>query len=462
MTRTKSAPDEAKGAPRPVAVAPGKWPAVGHAYHLWRHTLTFLDSLRAHGGVVRVDIGTLPVYVVTDPELTRRVLTSESRYFETGGRMGENLALIFGNGVGTINGEQHRRQRRILQPLFNRSYIAARTYALSAAVRERLTHWRDGVPFEAAAEMDRIMVSAFLATLFGPTLPAPREEEFYRLLRTLMKGVMRKTIAPSWTNAVMVTANREFDRALARLRQIIDSLILEGRRNPEAAGGVFQAMLAARDPDTGAGMTDRQIADEAVTMLGTTGEAPGTALAWALHEISRDAALQRQVQREVDTVCGARPPEPADLASLTRIRCVLTETMRHHGPGYLFTRWTTTPVDLGGYLIPARANVAYSQYLVHHDPAVFPNPQRFDPDRWLPDAPTVPRASYLPFGLGSRQCLGEHFSWTAMTLTVAEIAARWELRPHRNRPVRPVASTTVRPQHLTITPHTRTRSTPAP
>ncbi|MFJ8228493.1 cytochrome P450 [Streptomyces sp. NPDC094448] len=456
MTYPAHIPDEAREAPRPIPVAPGKWPAVGHSYQLWRHTLAFLDSLRAYGGVVRVDIGSLPVYVVTDAELTRRLLTSESRFFETGGRMGENLALVFGSGVGTINGEQHRRQRRILQPLFNRSYLADRTHTLSAAVQERVSQWRDGVPFDAVAEMDRIMVSAFLATLFGPGLPAPREEEFSRLLRTVMKGVMRKTLAPSWANAVMVTANRDFDRALTRLRQIVDCLIREARSHPEAAGGVFRAMVAARDPDTGAGMTDRQIVDEAVTMLGTTGEAPGTALAWALHEISRDPLLQRQVQREVDAVYGGRPPEPGNPASLNSIRCVLTETMRHHGPGYLFTRWTTAPVDLGGYRIPARASVAYSQYIVHHDPAVFPDPQRFDPGRWLPGAPAVPRSSYLPFGLGSRQCLGEHFSWAAMTLTLAEVAARWELRPHRNRPVKPVAGTTVRPRRLTITPHTRT------
>ncbi|QDY79993.1 cytochrome P450 [Streptomyces qinzhouensis] len=441
---------------RLIPVARGNLPALGHAYHLWRHTLEFLDSLRAYGGVVRINIGTLPMYMVTDPELTRRVLTSESRHFETGGRMGDNLALIFGSGVGTINGDGHRRQRRILQPLFNRSYIAAHTDVMRDAVRGRVSGWREGIPFEAAAEMDRVMVAAFLTTLFGPTLPAPREEEFYRLLRTLMKGVMRKTVAPSWANRVMVTANREFDRALARLRQIIGDLIREGRQSPEAAGGVFRAMLAARDPDTGAGMTDAQIADEAVTMLGTTGEAPGTALAWALHEISRNPDIQRRVRSEVDTVCGGRPPGPADLAALEYTRCVLTEVMRHHGPGYLFTRWTTAPVDLGGYLIPAHANVAYSQYIVHHDPAVFPDPQRFDPDRWLPDAPTVSRSSYLPFGLGSRQCLGENFSWTAMLLTVAEIAARWDLHPHRSRPVKPVASTTVRPHHLTITPRART------
>ncbi|MCM2393686.1 cytochrome P450 [Streptomyces albipurpureus] len=446
----------AQESPRLIPVARGNLPALGHAYQLWRHTLPFLDSLRSYGGVVRINIGTLPVYMVTDPELTRRVLTSESRYFETGGRMGDNLALIFGNGVGTINGAGHLRQRRILQPLFNRSYITAHSDVLADAVRGRVSGWRDGAPFEAAAEMDRIMVAAFLKTLFGPTLPAPREEEFYRLLRTLMKGVMRKTVAPSWANRVMVTANREFDRALARLRGIVGSLIREGRENPGTVGGVFQAMLAARDPDTGEGMTDAQIVDEAVTMLGTTGEAPGTALAWALHEISRNPGIQRRVQSEVDAACWGRSPAHADLASLEYTRRVLTETMRHHGPGYLFTRWTTAPVDLGGYLIPAHANVAYSQYIVHHDPAVFPDPQRFDPDRWLPNALAVPRSSYLPFGLGSRQCLGENFSWTAMLLTVAEIAGRWDLHPHRNRPVRPVASTTVRPHHLTLTPRART------
>lgn len=100
----------------------------------------------------------------------------------------------------------------------------------------------------------------------------------------------------------MFTANREFDGALVRLRQIIGSLVEEGRENPGAGGGIFQAMLAARDPDSGEGMTDAQIADEAVTMLGTTGEAPGTALAWALHEISRNPEIQRRVQGEVDAV----------------------------------------------------------------------------------------------------------------------------------------------------------------
>lgn len=159
----------AREAPRLIPAARGSLPALGHAYQLWRHTLEFLDSLRAYGGVVRINIGTLPVCMVTDPELTRRVLTSESRYFETDGRMGENLALIFGNGVGTINGEGHRRQRRILQPLFDRSYIAAHTDVMSENVRGRVSGCREGVPFEAAAEMDRVTVAAFL-----PFFSAPR------------------------------------------------------------------------------------------------------------------------------------------------------------------------------------------------------------------------------------------------------------------------------------------------
>jgi cytochrome P450 len=133
--------------------------------------------------------------------------------------------------------------------------------------------------------------------------------------------------------------------------------------------------------------------------------------------------------------------------------------MRRYGPAWLVTRRTTAEVMLGGHRIPAGADVVYSPYILQHDPRFFPDPDRFDPDRWIPErAARIPRGVFLAFGAGTRQCIGESFAWAKLTVILGAIASRWRMTAADARPVRPVAHVTVHPDRLLMAPYPRTRA----
>jgi cytochrome P450 len=461
-----AAPPAPAPAPEPPR-APGGLPLVGHGVQLARRPLEFMDGLRRHGAVVRVGLGTSAAYVVTDPELTRTVLVTDAKSFVKGGRIIDALRLFFGDGLATIaDGEQHRRNRRLMQPMFNRAHIAGRGEAMIAHVAQLVDAWTEGVARPVNQEMNDLTLSVFLVALFGTALPAGTREEFIRVLPRVMAGTIRQTILPGWFSALPLPAHRRYRADLARLRDLVDHTIEHGERGQagapagdrtgDAAPGLFRALVDARDPETGQGLGRGQLRDEVVTLLTGSVETTGTTLSWALHEIGRDPEIERRLHEEIDAVCAGRRLRYADLPSLVYTRSVLQETMRLYGPAWLVTRRTTAAVNLGGYRIPAGADVVYSPYILQHDPAVFPDPARFDPDRWDPArAGAIPRASFLAFGAGGRQCIGESFAWSELLIILALIAGRWRLAPADAAPVRPVAQVTVHPDRLLMTARRR-------
>jgi pentalenene oxygenase len=444
----------------PAPVAPGRLPVLGHAVQLARRPLEFMDSLRRYGTVVRIHLGATPAYVVTDPEAVRAVLVTESKSFVKGGRIIEALRLFFGDGLATIaDGEQHRINRRLMQPMFNRVHIASRGDAMIDLVYELVDAWPEGAARPVHHEMNDLTLSAFLAALFGTRLPAQVKQEFTALLPEVMRGTIRQTVLPGWMAALPLPAQRRYRANLARLRELVDETIEREQREEPArdeAPGLFRALLTARDPDTGEGLSRRQLQDEVITLLTGSVETTGTTLAWALYEIDRDPDIARRIQQEIDTVCDGRPLRYTDLPSLTYTRCVLQETMRRYGPAWLVTRRTTGDVTLGGYRIPGNTDVVYSPYIIQHDPVVFPEPRRFDPDRWTPArAAEIPRISFLAFGAGTRQCIGESFAWVELMIILGVIVSRWRLTATDDRVVRAVAHVTVHPDKLLMTPRAR-------
>jgi cytochrome P450 len=245
---------------------------------------------------------------------------------------------------------------------------------------------------------------------------------------------------------------------MARLRALVDETIDRYRRREEDEDRpeLFRTLMTARDPETGEGLSRGQLQDEVISLLGGSVENTGTTLAWALYEISRNPEVERRLHEEIETVCEGRPLRTEDLPSLDYTRRLLQETMRCYGPVWLITRRTAQAVTLGGYRIPGDSDVVYSPYILQHDPAVFPDPHRFDPDRWAADRSSgIPRGSFMAFGAGSRQCIGESFAWTEMMIILVEIASRWRLTRASQRTVKPVAYVTVNPGKLIMAPHRR-------
>jgi cytochrome P450 len=469
--------------PTPTPTAPGGLPLIGHAHRLARDPLPFITSLRRHGGVVRIRLGPTPAYVVTDPALTRRVLVTDAAHFAKGGKIFDALRLAFGDGLATVaDGDTHLRNRRLMQPMFNRAHIDTRVDAMIDEVRTMVDAWREGEPRDVFADMNDIALAAFVVALFGTDLPDHLQSEFTALMPPIMKGMIRQAILPPWITRLPLPANRAHGDRVSRLRALVDQAIdHHGRRATrtsdapadasaeatKAAGcphtaaqppgrsadeaGLFTTLMTAEDP-----LTREQLQDEAITLLNGAIETTGTTLAWTLYELSRRPEIEKRLRDELTAACPDRPLRHDDLEHLPYARRVLQEAMRLYGPAWMVTRTTTCDTDLGGHRIPEGADIVWSPYLHQHDPDYFPDPEVFDPDRWTPDRAPATRGSFLAFGDGRRKCIGENFAWTKLQIILATILQRWHRLELVSRPPRAQTAITVRPDVMTMAYHGRT------
>lgn len=234
------------------------------------------------------------------------------------------------------------------------------------------------------------------------------------------------------------------------MRAIVLDVI--GSRRAEGVtdhGDLLSTLLRAQD-ESGDGMTDQQTYDEVLTLLTAGIETTALALAWAFHEVSRHPEVERRLVAELDEVLGGRPVTFADLPRLTYTAAVVHEVLRMY-PVWILMRRAVEPVDLDGVRLPAGAEVIVSPHALHHDPASFPDPHRFDPDRWLSPSHAVPRGAYIPFAAGVRQCVGNAFAQAEVVITLATVLSRWRLVPVPGKPVRTKFTSAAYPSGLLMT-----------
>jgi cytochrome P450 len=435
-----------------VPVAPGRWPVLGHTPALLRHRFGFTEGLRRHGDLVRVYLGDLPMYFVTTAGLTNEVLVTRSANFEKGA-MFDKFRPFVGNGLVNSGGAFHLRQRRLIQPAFHRERIMRHTEMMETAVFELCESWEPGEIREINDDMQALAVSIVGQALFGTELGDSAIEEARRSIPVVIRHGMIRALSPEPVGRLLVRGNRRFEQAVTRMRSVVDEVITSWRAEGRDRGDLLSMLLLARDTD-GAAMSDEQVYDEVVTLLSAGIETSALALAWMFCEIARHPEVERRVHDEVDHVlAGRRRVTFDDVAKLTYLRQVINETLRMY-PIWILMRRTTEPVELGGVRIPRGAEVTVSPHALHFDPRNFPDPHRFDPDRWAPEAVgDIPRGAFVPFGAGNRQCVGYQFALLEMAVTAATIASRWRLR--LARPVKVAVTSTAYPTRLSMTAEPR-------
>ncbi len=435
--RMKTADQETSGRWR-TGTAPGAYPLFGHALQLGRRPLEFLASLPAHGDLVELRLGTRRAYVPCHPDLVQQVLLN-SRVFDTGGPVKEKARPILGNGLITSDWSDHRRQRRLVQPAFHSARIAAYAEMMREECEAEVRSWQPGRPIDVSEAMQAMTARVTARTLFSTAIAPEAVTEIQQCLPVVIRGAYRRAVDPTGLlGRLPAPANRDFGRALARLHRLIEQITADYQRTGGNHGDLMSALLGARDAEDDGRLADDEIHDQVMTLLLAGIETTASALSWTLHLLGRNPAVEERLHAEVDEVLGHRPPSYADLPRLDYTRRVFTETLRLYPPAWLYSRTTTASTELAGLRLPVNTDVIVSPYVLHHDSALFPDPERFDPDRWLPErAATVPRGAMIPFGAGSRKCIGDVFGLTEATLALATIAAHWRLRPVPGRSVRP-------------------------
>ncbi|ONI83547.1 cytochrome P450 [Saccharothrix sp. ALI-22-I] len=430
-----------------VPVAPGRLPFLGHTVEMVRRRHEFTSSLRDHGDVVKVDLGPMTTYFVNSPRLVHQVLVTDGARFRKGA-MFDKFQPYLGNGLLLSNGPFHLRQRRMIQPAFHRDRIARYAETMARAATALTSSWTPGEVRVVEDDMQGLAVTIVGEALFSTELGRRAIAEVRRSIFVVIKQGMVRALSPSFVEKLPLPGNREFDRAIARMRAIVLEVIASRRADGASDHGDLLSTLLSAQDDSGDGMTDQQTYDEVLTLLTAGIETTALALAWVFHEIAEHPDVEERLVAEIDEVVGGRPVTFADVPRLTYTAAVANEVLRMY-PIWILMRRTTAPVDLDGVELPAGAEVIVSPHALHHDPTSFPEPHRFDPDRWA--RADVPRGAFIPFGAGGRQCMGNVFAQTEIVITLATVLARWRLVPVPGKPVRTKFTSAAYPSGLLMT-----------
>jgi len=309
--------------------------------------------------------------------------------------------------------------------------------------------WRDGAELDIAREMMRLTLAIAGKTLFDADVET-EADEIGEALNEAMEQFNNLTLPfAQLLQKLPLPSVRRFKRARERLDETIYRIIRDRRQSGEDRGDLLSMLIQARDVEgDGTGMSDEQLRDEAMTIFLAGHETTANALTWTWYLLSQNPEVEAKFLAEVDEVLGARTATPEDYPKLRYTEMVLAESMRIYPPAWIIGRRALTDYQINGYHVPARSIILMSQYVMHHNPKYFPEPDRFDPERWRPEAREArPKFSYFPFGGGTRLCIGENFAWMEGVLVLATLAQHWRMRlvPGHLVELQPIV--TLRPRH---------------
>lgn len=401
-----------------------------------RDYLGFMQRLHeAHGDIAYTHMGPEHCYDVFAPELIRAVLVEQAEHFIRWERGTEVFSQAMGQSVLVTEATVWQRQRRLLTPAFAPRKMAGYANLMVAAAQRAL----DALPpspqvtLDVGHTMTQLTMDVIMRTLFS-SASAQEAEASERATRILGQNGMREMFYPV-TLPDWLPLPGKADKRWA-LRQL-DTIIwghLNKRQHAPAESDRGQddllAVLLAASDEHGDRLTNTEVRDQCATIFQAGHETSATALTWWGWAMAAHPAHAERAAAEVDAVLGSRTPMLADLAALPWLEQTLKETMRRFPPiPALMSRRALRDVTIGPWTVPRRSVVRLTPWVLHHDPRWFPDPQRFDPARFSPDAPELPRGVYLPFGTGPRVCIGQHFAMAEMMLVAAMLLQRHRFVP---------------------------------
>lgn len=426
-----------------VPTVPGGWLS-GSAPALQRDQLgTYLEAMHTYGDHVRFRVGPPGLGFTFDtvfrPEGARQVLASRGDSYVKDAPIFAEFAHLLGDGLATSEGDRWLRHRRILQPLFTRQHIEGVVGAVAEVSDELVAGWRAGHAEGGVVDLADASMRYALRALGRTILGGDDLESALPVLRwslpVMNEHATRRGLAavrlPRW---LPTPANRRAERARRAVHGVVDELIRQ-RREQQGGEDLLSLLLAARDPETGATLDDADVRDEVLVFLVAGHETTGTALALILHLLGRHEQVQRRVRAEVRRVVGARRLQAPDLQELRYTRQVVREALRLYPPIHTLVRRSVDGADLLGSRVPPGRIVAVSVWGIHRNPDVWPDPGRFDPDRFGPEAPQErDHYAHLPFGAGPRSCIGVHLGMAELVIAVASVVRAFRLTSPDEQP----------------------------
>ncbi|MFL6360242.1 MAG: cytochrome P450 [Nitrososphaeraceae archaeon] len=451
-----------------------------------RDPLTVLHNLsKEYGDISHFKFGKNHIYLLNNPDYIKEVLVNYDNNFIKS--RGLQLAKrILGEGLLTSEGELHRRQRQLIQPVFHPDEIPSYANIMTDYTLNISSRWYYHATIDIHTEFMHLTLAIVSKTFFNVSIEESEIKEIDQYVTTIIEhfnrarmpfaGIIEKVPLPS--NMRFHHAKKHLDRMIHR---IIDNHVNSDSGNNDhnkqqngshshkdlislLLQGQADSYISASENDKAVNKSNKnihniiysstnrqQLRDNVMTIFLAGHETVANALTWTFYLLSQNPREEEVLHEEVDSVLDDNDhtvPTAKDISKLEYTQRVFAESMRLYPPAWAIGRQAIEDCKIGDYIIPAGSSILMSQYLMHHDSRYFPEPERFDPERWNPQEKAKrPRFSYFPFGGGVRSCIGETFAWMEGILVIATIARRWKMRVMSGHPIVLQPLVTLRPKH---------------
>ncbi|MEW2383605.1 cytochrome P450 [Micromonospora sp. NPDC047707] len=400
-------------------------------WQLGRDRLGLMTSAARYGDAVRLGAGPRALYFFNHPDHAKHVLADNSQNYTKGlGLVHARRAL--GDGLLTSEGELWRKQRRVIQPVFQAKRIAGQAHAVAEEAERliaRLRARRGAGVVNLTDEFTALTLGVLGRTLLDADLDAFTTvgAAFEEMQNQAMFEMASMSMVPMW---VPLPQQLRFRRARRELERIVGRLVADRTARGDVAGAddALSRLIASTRDEPDPRVARQRMRDELVTLLLAGHETTASTLGWTFHLVDRHPWVRRRLHEEAVEVLGDRPPEYADLARLTYTKMVVSEAMRLYPPVWMLSRRARGADVVDGYRVPAGADVLICPYTLHRHPAFWPEPERFDPARFDPEMTADrPRYAYVPFGAGPRFCVGNHLGLMEAVFVVAMVSREFAL-----------------------------------
>lgn len=445
-------------------------PLLGALPHLQKDPVSTLARAAFEvGRVVDLRMPHVVAQLAAVPSVAEAVLHTQVKNFTKQTRGYEQLKRVLGNGLLTSEGDFWLRQRRLAQPAFHKERLAGFATRMVKATEDVVASWdshaQHGKPMDMVAEYSRLTLRIVSETLLSADVTA-HASEVGRALAAGLEGLQHQLTHPLQPDWLPTKKNRAITKSGQVLNKVVLGLIAERRAGKGPDDDLLSMFLNAVDEETGERMNDEQLRDEVMTIFLAGHETTAMLLSWTSLLLSKNPAVERAVLKELSEVLAGRTPTVADLPKLRYLTCVIKEALRLYPPAWILVRRVMEDAVIDGWRFPARSIVMVPPYVIHRLPDVWPNPEGFDPDRFLDAEPGplsaprgTPKGAYLPFSLGARKCIGDTFAFMEAQLVLATLLPRVSLSLAPGAQVHHEGLITLRPNGLFM--HVRPRAAAA-
>lgn len=425
-------------------------PIVGSVLDFMRRGVfeTFDRLFADHGELARMHLpGGHSVVAAAHPAAVERVLrANRDNYYK--GPSYDPLRIFAGENLVTAEGAAWAWRRRLAQPAFNRESVAGFLPAMDRCAGEMLGRWSrelaDGRSFDLQSEMIRLTTRIVGATLFGVELGA-RADATSAAFDVALAEIHDRGASLKLPLAVPTPGNLRLRRAIATLHREVDAIIADARaRRGDRPPSLLDALLDARDPESGRALTAEQLRDEVIVLHLAGHETTATLLTWTFWALAGRPEAAARLAEESASI-GDAAPGLDELQRLAYTRAVIHEVLRLYPPAWMVPRTIRDEDAILGFRIPAGAHLMLSIYHVHRHPDFWEAPTEYRPERFLGEASERHKYAYLPFSLGPRTCIGNTFSLCESSLVLARICQRFRVEVEPGFRVTMAASTVLRP-----------------